>query len=254
MPSWAQDPEFYRCACGADLVYLCQVPEGMEFAVHPGQPEQPYSIGADTWLRSRPMPIRPRMTKRDGNHQMHPEVAELVRLMPPPVGDPGPAIDWARAEQAWEMVFPSDYKDFVNVYGKGSFVAESVGSFFGVVVPECSPEGETVGSMREETAIAQEDWDEGYGDKPEDLPPGADRMVTWAVDASADLLCWLVTGPDPDVWPVAVYNRTWDKWSLHDVGMAGFLRKMLAGEFEELPLSLGSGELDSVPTFIRYED
>ncbi|MER6982091.1 hypothetical protein [Streptomyces carpinensis] len=50
-PSWAQDPEFYRCACGADLVYLCQVPEGMEFAVRPGQPEQSYSLRADTyWL------------------------------------------------------------------------------------------------------------------------------------------------------------------------------------------------------------
>ncbi|GAA4581054.1 hypothetical protein GCM10023176_61400 [Micromonospora coerulea] len=50
-PSWAQDPEYYRCACGADLVYVCQVPEGMEFAVHPGQPEQAYSIRADTyWL------------------------------------------------------------------------------------------------------------------------------------------------------------------------------------------------------------
>ncbi|MFD8916006.1 hypothetical protein [Streptomyces sp. NPDC059575] len=48
-PSWAQYPEFYRCACGADLVYLCQVPEGMEFAVHPGLPEQPYSVGADTY-------------------------------------------------------------------------------------------------------------------------------------------------------------------------------------------------------------
>ncbi|MBM7494241.1 hypothetical protein JOD64_005463 [Micromonospora luteifusca] len=50
-PSWAQDPEYYRCACGADLVYVCQVPEGMEFAVHPGQPEQAYSIRADSyWL------------------------------------------------------------------------------------------------------------------------------------------------------------------------------------------------------------
>ncbi|MEV6007021.1 hypothetical protein AB0M29_09450 [Streptomyces sp. NPDC051976] len=48
-PSWAQDPEQFRCACGADLVYICQVPEGMEFAVHPGLPEQPYSIGADTY-------------------------------------------------------------------------------------------------------------------------------------------------------------------------------------------------------------
>ncbi|WP_326655555.1 MULTISPECIES: hypothetical protein [unclassified Streptomyces] len=30
-PSWAQDPEHYKCACGTDLVYVCQVPEGMEF-------------------------------------------------------------------------------------------------------------------------------------------------------------------------------------------------------------------------------
>ncbi|WP_239647863.1 YwqG family protein [Nocardiopsis ganjiahuensis] len=40
-PSWAQDPERHRCACGAELVYVCQVPESMEFAVAPGQPEQP---------------------------------------------------------------------------------------------------------------------------------------------------------------------------------------------------------------------
>jgi hypothetical protein len=48
-PSWAQDPESYRCACGTDLVYLCQVPENWEFDVYPGQPEQPCSFGADTY-------------------------------------------------------------------------------------------------------------------------------------------------------------------------------------------------------------
>ncbi|MEV5340162.1 hypothetical protein AB0K93_17010 [Streptomyces sp. NPDC052676] len=48
-PSWAQFPESYRCACGAELAFVCQVPEGMEFAVRPGLPEQPYGIGADTY-------------------------------------------------------------------------------------------------------------------------------------------------------------------------------------------------------------
>ncbi|MEV5318321.1 hypothetical protein AB0K92_11795 [Streptomyces sp. NPDC052687] len=48
-PSWAQFPESYRCACGARLAFVCQVPEGVEFAVRPGLPEQPYSIGADTY-------------------------------------------------------------------------------------------------------------------------------------------------------------------------------------------------------------
>jgi hypothetical protein len=45
VPSWAQDPEYYRCACGVELVYLCQVPENWEFEMYPGSPDQPYSIG-----------------------------------------------------------------------------------------------------------------------------------------------------------------------------------------------------------------
>ncbi|KAB2976665.1 hypothetical protein F8R89_34445 [Streptomyces sp. SS1-1] len=49
-PSWAQDPELYSCACGEDLVYVCQVPEDMEFAVHAGRPEQPDSVRADAYV------------------------------------------------------------------------------------------------------------------------------------------------------------------------------------------------------------
>jgi len=48
-PSWAQYPEHYRCACGADMVYLCQVPENMGFAARPRRPEQPYSGGTGTY-------------------------------------------------------------------------------------------------------------------------------------------------------------------------------------------------------------
>ncbi|MDH6580300.1 hypothetical protein [Kitasatospora sp. MAP5-34] len=42
LPSWAQGPELYECACGAELVYLCQVPENLTFLTHPGAPAQPY--------------------------------------------------------------------------------------------------------------------------------------------------------------------------------------------------------------------
>jgi hypothetical protein len=48
-PSWAQYPEHYRCACGAEMVYLCQVPENLDFAVNPGQPEQADSDGSDIY-------------------------------------------------------------------------------------------------------------------------------------------------------------------------------------------------------------
>jgi hypothetical protein len=47
-PSWAQDAERYRCACGAHMHYLCQVPEGFEFDGDAG----PYQLfaGSEVYL------------------------------------------------------------------------------------------------------------------------------------------------------------------------------------------------------------
>ncbi|QFG24097.1 hypothetical protein [Actinomadura sp. WMMB 499] len=39
VPAWAQDPERYRCPCGADLAFVCQIPEDFEFEMLPGRPE-----------------------------------------------------------------------------------------------------------------------------------------------------------------------------------------------------------------------
>lgn len=40
VPSWAQERESYTCCCGAELVYVCQVPEDTGFDKQPHQPEQ----------------------------------------------------------------------------------------------------------------------------------------------------------------------------------------------------------------------
>ncbi|MER6750277.1 hypothetical protein [Streptomyces fungicidicus] len=48
--SWVQYPEYYRCACGSELAFVCQVPENWEFGVRPGAPVQPYSIRDDAYL------------------------------------------------------------------------------------------------------------------------------------------------------------------------------------------------------------
>ncbi|MER5462489.1 hypothetical protein ABT010_17750 [Streptomyces sp. NPDC002668] len=49
-PSWAQDPAHYKCACGTDLVYVCQVPEGMEF----GADTDGLFLGNETYLLACP--------------------------------------------------------------------------------------------------------------------------------------------------------------------------------------------------------
>lgn len=40
LPCWQQDPESHRCACGAEMLFLCGLPEDVGFESRPGQPEQ----------------------------------------------------------------------------------------------------------------------------------------------------------------------------------------------------------------------
>ena len=49
VPSWAQDPENYRCSCGADMAFVCQVPTNFRFLCREGQPEQPGWYSSDDW-------------------------------------------------------------------------------------------------------------------------------------------------------------------------------------------------------------
>ncbi|MFI9503114.1 hypothetical protein [Nocardia sp. NPDC052566] len=39
-PFWVQDAEHYRCACGTDLAFLCQVPENFDFHSYLRDPDE----------------------------------------------------------------------------------------------------------------------------------------------------------------------------------------------------------------------
>ena len=47
VPSWAQGPEFYRCFCGTDMVFLCQVPENYGFDMWPMQDKDLHGTSDD---------------------------------------------------------------------------------------------------------------------------------------------------------------------------------------------------------------
>jgi hypothetical protein len=42
VPSWFQDPEPHRCACGARMEFVCQLPENFGFERMPAAPPQPH--------------------------------------------------------------------------------------------------------------------------------------------------------------------------------------------------------------------
>lgn len=50
LPCWLQDPQRHYCACGAEMVFLCGIPEDAGFASRPAQPEQPHSSYVDSYV------------------------------------------------------------------------------------------------------------------------------------------------------------------------------------------------------------
>ncbi|MFD5393545.1 hypothetical protein ACFWJW_04860 [Streptomyces sp. NPDC127097] len=66
----------------------------------------------------------------------------------------------------------------------------------------------------------------------------ADRVLPWGSGCNANELGWLMTGSDPDLWPVVVWRRHGSPhWALFECGMAEFLRRLMTAEFDECPLS-----------------
>jgi hypothetical protein len=46
VPSWFQEPEPHRCACGARMEFICQLPENFGFERMPTAPQQPHTFSS----------------------------------------------------------------------------------------------------------------------------------------------------------------------------------------------------------------
>ncbi|OKI25068.1 hypothetical protein A6A07_31210 [Streptomyces sp. CB03911] len=79
-------------------------------------------------------------------------------------------------------------------------------------------------------------------------------MLVWADTDAADVLCWVAADPDPDRWPVAVWSRFHAAWTVHPLGMAEFLVRLLRDEFEEWPLSDIGIKGAVAPRFLHDDD
>lgn len=159
------------------------------------------------------------------------DLKALRRMMPPPVA-PDVAVDWGQLSGSWGKEFPADYRQFIGVYGPGT-----IEDFLVIQEPEpreaLSPAA--TGGMASETANAETVWTEFR--KEAALAEVGPVLIAWAASAGADILCWDASGGNPDAWPVLVWNRDDTAWRRYDCGMVEFLRRVLAAEFDECPLS-----------------
>jgi hypothetical protein len=155
----------------------------------------------------------------------------LQRLMPPP-SDRELTVDWDALSRSWGRAFPSDYRQFMTVYGAGS-----IQNFLQIVSPELkeAPSGPGQGGMVQETATAELLWTQVR--RSPELADADPLLISWAASAGADSLCWDASGDHPDRWPVLVVARGDAIWRRYDCGMVEFLARTLQGDFDRSPLS-----------------
>ncbi|MBM0257094.1 SMI1/KNR4 family protein [Micromonospora sp. 4G55] len=162
------------------------------------------------------------------------QVDALTRIMPPTHGA-DEEVDWDAAEKQLSARLPADYRAFMAVYGGGS-----IGGQLSILLPLPVDSVWGGGTIAGETPNLRHHWEEEGGVAGTELE--ADAVLAWGVGCSnPDLLGWLMSGSDPDQWPVVVYRRhvSWGEPSLalFECGMAEFLRRLLLGEFDKCPLS-----------------
>ncbi|MGC9479735.1 hypothetical protein [Streptomyces mutabilis] len=120
----------------------------------------------------------------------------LVGLLPPSAGA-GMTVGWEAVQESWELVSPSDFKGFLDLYGDGLSDLD-----LSVLVPStvnaetCDEPGAPLGGMGF-TTDARATWTDT---EPTDIDAAAEELVTWGASSSADLYCWLTHG-EPEDWP-----------------------------------------------------
>lgn len=140
----------------------------------------------------------------------------------------GSALPWGESRTAFGLELPADYRAFVDAFGAGTVGsrltlstpwplhdAEAGITGLRAMLDEAAEIGALLRALREEFPAAFP-----YAFHPE---PGG--LLGWAGGVGGEQCFWLTEDPDPDAWPVVV----WDKadWRRYDVGMVALLVRAL---------------------------
>ncbi|MFI9781805.1 SMI1/KNR4 family protein [Streptomyces sp. NPDC051956] len=161
-------------------------------------------------------------------------VAALAQIVPP-MHDRYEQIDWSEVEVAGHTRFPSDYVQFMQMFGAGT-ISDTI-----VVLRPTSGGGGPSSrepSMEVETENARCTWEMDGDEADFDMDPAS--IVAWGATSGADMYCWVTTDDDPDRWPVLVCGRhTSPLFQMHPFGMVEFLHKLLSDlTFQERTVSV----------------
>ena len=148
-------------------------------------------------------------------------LARLAELLG--VGDAGLVVDWPAVEAELRVRPPADYRAFVERFGAGSINQElyidipfAPSAHFDLVAAHA----EWARALRE----LHQEFPE-YEPYPPYPPPGG--LLLWGRTTTRVSLSWHTGGPDPDAWPVVLYDDA--DWVDCDRGFLDILLDHLTG-------------------------
>jgi len=155
-------------------------------------------------------------------------IENLVKVVPPPAAPDEPfSGPWEPIEAELGTPLPEDYKDFVRLYGCGSFM-----EFLGIHVPRCrSPYVRFESEVRAMHAALLSDEELPYP-----LWPDPGGLIVFGKTDFGDYLFWLPRGAPAD-WSVVVWGRGLWNFEVFDCDLSDFLAGVATGEIvpEEFP-------------------
>lgn len=163
-------------------------------------------------------------------------LTELMEIMPPPLSpnEVNSEAKWLEVEQECGIVFPRDYKAFIQTYGTGV-----IGRFLVVWNPFSDNSHVNLLSMIWETLDILKYLKNLYGDEyTHILYPEKCGLLPFADTPNGDILCWKTDG-DPEQWTLVYLNDCGPKYEEHQLSLTEFLVANLKGE---LPNSIFSNE------------
>ena len=144
---------------------------------------------------------------------MNHELKTLAGLLPPPQTPTGHERTWESIENELNLILPSDYKRFIDLYGSGCIMAAG-GALASIVIYNfrCIPNVvKWVAAATNRYKDARNNGhDLPYGDYPN---PGG--LLAWGTDGEGDFWNWRTLG-GPEDWDIVLYHFSTNQMILRE--------------------------------------
>ena len=124
---------------------------------------------------------------------------EICHLIPPPIRPNNAGHDWKYVENQLGLRLPSDYKDFVSLYGKGVFGRDQLWVFHPL-------SWSNIRDSWADRASIFRDWADAGVEVPYPVFPDFEGLLPCVTLSDVNSFCWLTRG-SPDNWPIVYFDR-----------------------------------------------